>query len=235
MSDTILIVDDTEDIRLFLQEALQTAGYQTLSAADGEEAFRLVQTAAPDLVMLDIMLPGLNGFQVLRKIRETSAVPVIMISARGDTVDKVESFQYGADDYITKPFELAELTARVAAVLRRFQQAAPFVNEQSRVDCSTSRGELVVNNLTHRVTLAGKYVPLSDTEFKLLWEIARNNGHIVTYRELLAKIWGKTFTSETNYLHTYIHALRAKIEPDPDKPRYLITVAKVGYRFDREQ
>jgi DNA-binding response OmpR family regulator len=232
MAKKILIVDDEEDIRSLLQETLLAAGYEIGKAANGDEVFGMIATESLDLVILDIMMPGLNGFQILRKLRETADVPVIMLSGRRDSVDKVTSFELGADDYITKPFNPEELTARVKAIFRRSQNILVKTNNLKKVSCLTIKGELLIDATAWRVTLAGKNVVLTETEFKLLLELVANEGRAKTYSELLVKVWGTDYKEESNYLHTYIRLLRMNIESDPKNPQHIINIPKVGYRFD---
>jgi two-component system KDP operon response regulator KdpE len=155
-----------------------------------------------------------------------------MLSGRTDYADKALCLELGADDYITKPFNTIELAARIGAVLRRFQRASPESNKQMKIECKILQGELLVDFEVRQVTLAGKEVSLTETEFKLLWELVSNAGKVMTYSELLSNVWGKDYMEATNYVQNYIRLLRAKIEPSPDNPRHIINIPRVGYRFD---
>ena len=226
MYEKILVVDDIEDIRSLLQEALQANGYSTLEAADGREALSIIETEPPDLVILDIAMPVMSGFQVLRQLRKNSDIPVIMLSARTDTVDKVESLELGADDYITKPFEIAEMTARVEAVLRR-RKTMPRVIE--KVDFND--GQLLINLAKRHVTLKGEEVELTPKEYELLRELVLNAGTVLEYQRILDAVWGKEYGNAKELVQVTLKRLRAKIEVDPGNPKYVLTISGVGYRF----
>ena len=224
----ILVVDDDEKIVKFLRLNLSREGWHVLMARDGAEALRVVERDSPDLVLLDIMLPRVDGFDVLRQLRQWSQVPIIGLSARGDTADKVKCLNLGADDYITKPFGISELVARVKAVLRR-----------NKIDDSTPNrpdytcGQLKVDYYTRRVTRDGEEVKLTPTEYKLLRELVLGAGHALGYRYLLGKIWGPEYKTEREYLHVYIGHLRAKIEPEDTD--YIECIPGVGYRFQCQE
>ena len=222
----ILVVDDDEKIVRFLRFNLSGEGWHIVTAADGAEALRIAEKDPPDLILLDMMLPKVDGFEVCRQLRQWSQVPIIGISARGDTADKVKCLNLGADDYLTKPFGIDELIARIRAVLRRnkIDDAAP-----SRA--AFRSGRLKIDFMTRKVTNDGKEVKLTPTEYKLLRELALGAGQALDYRYLLGKIWGPEYKTEREYLHVYIGHLRAKIEPDPRNPVYILSVPGVGYRF----
>ena len=227
MSHTyILVVDDDEKIRKFLRVNLSGEGWHILTAADGAEALQVVEKDPPDLVLLDMMMPKMDGFEVCRRIRQWSQVPIIGLSARGDTADKVKCLDLGADDYITKPFGIDELVARVKAVLRRnkIDDSAPA---KSYYQC----GNLKMDFVTRRVTADGNEVKLTPTEYKLLRELVLNAGQPLGYQYLLGKIWGPEYKTEREYLHVYIGHLRAKIERDPRDPACIVSMPGVGYRF----
>ena len=226
MYEKILVVDDIEDIRSLLQEALQANGYHTLEAADGREALRIIETESPDLVILDIAMPVMSGFQVLRQLRKNSDIPVIMLSARTDTVDKVESLELGADDYITKPFEIAEMTARVEAVLRRRKTMSRVID---KVDFND--GQLLINLAKRHVTLKGEEVELTPKEYELLRELVLNAGTVLEYQRILDAVWGKGYGNAKELVQVTLKRLRAKIEVDPGNPKYVLTISGVGYRF----
>ena len=226
MYEKILVVDDIEDIRSLLQEALQANGYHILEATDGHEALSMIETESPDLVILDIAMPVMSGFHVLRQLRKNSDIPVIMLSARTDTVDKVESLELGADDYITKPFEIAEMTARVEAVLRR-RKTMPRVIE--KVDFND--GQLLINLAKRRVTLKGEEIELTPKEYELLRELVLNAGTVLEYQRILDAVWGKEYGNAKELVQVTLKRLRAKIEVDPRNPKYVLTISSVGYRF----
>jgi len=180
----------------------------------------------PGLVILDIMMPGMDGFEVCRQLREWSKIPIIMLSARGDARDKVKCLDLGADDYITKPFGASELIARVRAVLRRSESV-----ETTPVQPSVVYGDLKISFAQRQVTVAGNEVRLTPTEYNLLQEFVLNAGKLLTHTYLLNKVWGSEYREDTQYLHVFIRRLRAKIEPDPVNPKYITTMSGVGYQF----
>ncbi len=227
MSKTrILIVEDELSIIKFLRANLESKGYKVLAAVDGAEALHTFEMELPALVILDIMMPKMDGFEVCRKLREWSQVPIIMLSARGDVSDKVKCLSLGADDYITKPFGVGELIARVRAVLRRTEAAAAIPSQPS-----FTSGDLQISFAQRRVTIAGKEVKLTPTEYSLLQEFVLNAGKVLTHTHLLNKVWGSEYREEREYLHVFVRRLRAKLEPDPTNPRYIITVPGIGYQF----
>ncbi|MBI4284307.1 MAG: response regulator transcription factor [Chloroflexi bacterium] len=224
----ILVVDDDPSINQLLQACLEGEGWKARAALSGEQALKMVNEDPPDLIILDIMLPGISGTEVCRRILDTYSMPIIMLSARGDMKDKVTCLNAGADDYITKPFTIDELIARVKAVMRRSRwertttSPAIFPNADLEVDFNTEI-----------VKLHGCELTLTRTEYYLLRELALNAGKILTHRHLLAKVWGHEYYGETEYLHQYIRHLRTKIEPDPKQPRHIITVPGRGYRLEK--
>ena len=227
MSKTrILIVDDELSIIKFLRANLQAKGYEVLTAMDGAEALQTFEMELPDLVILDIMMPKTDGFEVCRQLREWSQTPIIMLSARGDENDKVKCLDLGADDYITKPFGASELIARVRAVLRRIEATATTPSQPS-----FTSGDLQINFAQRRVTITDKEVKLTPTEYSLLQEFVLNAGKVLTHTHLLNKVWGPEYSEDTQYLHVFIRRLRAKLETDPTNPRHIITVPSVGYQF----
>ena len=222
----ILIVDDELVIVKFLRANLEANGYETLAASDGAEALQKVEMELPDLIILDIMMPKIDGFEVCRRIREWSQIPIIMLSARNDLMDKVKCLDLGADDYLSKPFGKEELIARVKAVLRR-TEAAGVIPTQS----SFSSGNLTINFAKRQVTLAGSEVRLTPTEYSLLQELVLNAGKVLTHAHLLNKVWGLEYREERQYLHVFVKRLRAKLEPDLAEHEYIMTVPGIGYQF----
>jgi len=222
----VLIVDDDLAIIKFLRANLKAEDYETLAAMDGVEALQTIEKELPDLVILDIMLPKIDGFEVCRQLREWSQMPIIMLSARGDEEDKVKCLDLGADDYITKPFGVHELIARVRAVMRRTEAALTTPTQPS-----FATGDLEINFAARRVTVAGKEVKLTPTEYNLLQELVLNAGKVLTHAHLLNKVWGLEYRGEREYLHVFVRRLRKELEPDPENPRHILTVPGVGYHF----
>ena len=222
----VLIVDDDLTIIKFLRANLKAEDYETLTAMDGAEALQTIERELPDLVILDIMMPKMDGFEVCRRLREWSQIPIIMLSARGDEEDKVKCLNLGADDYITKPFGVGELIARVRTVLRRTEAAGTIPTQPS-----FTSGDLEINFVARRVTAAGEEVKLTPTEYALLQELVLNAGKVLTHTHLLNKVWGLEYREERQYLHVFIRRLRTKLEPDLTNPRYIITVPDIGYQF----
>ncbi len=224
---TILIVDDEPRMRRFVKMNLDLEGYQTLEAGDGFEALEKLRDHQPDLVLLDVEMPGLDGFETLKRIREISDVPVIMLTVRSDEDDKIRGLDLGADDYVTKPFSPRELLSRIRAVLRRFEQAHPYLNEpiiriDDRLQVDVNRRDVIVN---------GKRIGLRPTEYRLLMTLIENAGWVVPHEVLLTKAWGHEYVNDNHLLRLYITYLRKKIEEDPSRPRYIFTERGLGYRF----
>jgi two-component system KDP operon response regulator KdpE len=224
----ILVVDDEPDLveSVKLGFELQWREVDILEAGTGEAALDIVEREHPDIVLLDIGLPDIDGFEVLRQLRAFSDVPVVMLTARDDAMDKVKGLELGADDYITKPFNHLELMARVKAVLRRLDMPAPT----SRAPSFRSGG-LEVDFARQEARLDGERLDLTPTEYKLLYHLVRNAGHILPHGTLLAKIWGREYVDEVDYVRVYIRRLRDKLRDDPDSPRYIRTERGLGYRF----
>jgi DNA-binding response OmpR family regulator len=216
----ILIVDDDRGIveAVTIGLELQWGDVQVLSAPDGEQGLDVFGREAPDLTLLDINMPRMNGWEMLRQLREFSDAPVILLTARGEELDKVKGLELGADDYLTKPFGHLELFARIKAVLRRIEGTTPASALPSFVS-----GELAINFDSREVTLGGQEVKLTPTEYNLLYLLVRNAGRVLTFDTLLAKVWGDKYRSETDYLKTYISRLRHKLGDDPEHPRYILT------------
>jgi two-component system KDP operon response regulator KdpE len=222
------VIDDAPDVveSVRLGFTLQWREVDVLGAAAGEQGLDLVEEQKPDLVLLDIGLPDLDGYEVLRQIRAFSDVPVVMLTARDDTLDVVKGLELGADDYVTKPFNHLELLARVKAVLRRLDMPAPA----SKVPSFRS-GDLEMDFARQELRLAGQLVELTPTEYKLLYHLVRNAGYVLTHGTLLAKVWGREYVDEVDYLRVYVRRLREKLGDDPEHPQFIRTERGLGYRF----
>ncbi len=224
---TILTADDDPQLLRLVARNLQLEGYDVITASDGKQALEQIETHAPDLVLLDVMMPKMDGFTVCHRVREFSAVPIIIITARGQDQDKVRGLDLGADDYLTKPFSVDELLARVRAVLRRAQF---IVNEQSHALRTTSAiGELTIDFAQHLVSMKDKEIVLTPTEYRILSYLAQNAGRVVTQDLLLEHVWGSEYVGEGHMLQVNINRLRRKIEPDAAHPRYIMTKVGIGY------
>jgi two-component system KDP operon response regulator KdpE len=222
----ILVVDDEERMARFIRLNLEYDGFQVVEAYRGLKAIDAVRTSMPDLVLLDIMMPDLDGFEVLKMIRETSSVPVIMLTAKGEEEDRVRGLELGADDYITKPFSPRELVSRVKAVLRRTQATGGSTQEMIELD-----DRLKIDLGRREVWVDGKTVKLRPTEYRLLYHLLQNAGWVLTYDQILSRVWGYEYRDEPHYVRLYINYLRQKIEKDPANPKYILTERGVGYRF----
>ncbi len=223
----ILVVDDEPRMIGFIRMNLELEGYQVLEAHTGLAALEIIRTQLPDLVLLDVMMPELDGFETLRMLREFSNVPVIMLTAKGEEDDKVYGLELGADDYVTKPFGSRELSSRVRAVLRRAEMPTTSPDQailkiDDRLSVDFNRREVIVN---------GERIKLRPTEYRLLYHLIENAGWTVPHEQLLAKVWGYEYRDETHYVRLYVNYLREKIEEDPSDPRYILTERGVGYRF----
>ncbi|MFQ6100464.1 MAG: response regulator transcription factor [Anaerolineae bacterium] len=224
--ELILVVDDEPRMTRFIRMNLELDGYRVIETHNGLEALERVRTNLPDLVILDVMMPELDGFETLEMLREVSNVPVIMLTVRANEEDKVRGLELGADDYVTKPFGARELASRVKAVLRRTR--GPVTAEQAILHIDD---RLSVDFNSHEAIVEGKRIKLRPTEFRLLYHLIENAGWVVPHETLLAKVWGYEYREEIQYLRLYITYLRQKIEPDPSNPRYILTERGVGYRF----
>lgn len=222
---TIVVADDDPQLLRLVARNLELEGYATLTASDGQQALELVESKVPDLVLLDVMMPRLDGFTVCHRIREFSSVPIIIVTARGQDQDKVRGLDLGADDYLTKPFSVDELLARVRAVLRRAHLTANEHGQQPTI----TLGELTIDYGQHLVFVHGREVTLTPTEYRLLAYLAQNAGRIVTQDMLLEHVWGSEYTGESHMLQVNINRLRRKIEEDASHPRYLQTKVGIGY------
>lgn len=222
----ILIVDDELRMRRFIRMNLELEGYQVIEAENGIQALDQIRQFNPDLVIMDVMMPEMDGFETLELLREISTVPVILLTVRADEEDITHGLALGADDYITKPFSPRLLTSRVAAVLRRAHWPAPPPRTVLRID-----DRLSIDFNRHQVIVNGERIDLRPTEYRLLNHLIQNAGWVVPHDTLLAKVWGYEYRDETHYLRLYINYLRKKIEEDPADPKYILTERGVGYRF----
>jgi two-component system, OmpR family, alkaline phosphatase synthesis response regulator PhoP len=223
---TVLVVDDEPKIVDVVREYLEHAGFAVRTAGDGPAALERARALAPDLIVLDLGLPGLDGLDVARQLRKSSRVPVIILTARGDEVDRIIGLEIGADDYLVKPFSPRELVARVRAVLRRVDERDTAADDEPLV-----RGDVVVDPARRRVTVAGQPVDLTPTEFDLLAHLARQPGRVFTRAQLLTAIHGVAVESYERAVDAHVKNLRRKLEPDPRHPRYVLTAHGIGYRF----
>ena len=222
----ILAVDDEQRMVRFIQLNLEQDGFQVITAYNGKEALEQVRTQLPDLILLDIMMPDINGFEVLKKIREVNNVPVIMLTAKGEEDDRIQGLELGADDYITKPFSPRELVSRIKAVLRRTKSF-----QEDQVDLVEVDDRLKIDFSRREVWVDGKKVDLRPTEYRLLYHLVQNAGWVNTHEQLLSKVWGFEYQDEPHYVRLYVNYLRKKLEEDPSDPKYILTERGVGYRF----
>lgn len=222
----ILVVDDEARMVRFIQLNLEHDGFRVITAYNGREALEQVRSQLPNLILLDVMMPDLDGFDVLERIREQSAVPVIMLTAKGEEDDRVRGLELGADDYVTKPFSPRELVSRVRAVLRRTETessvASGMIEVDDRLKLDFDRREIWIND---------KIVQLRPTEYRLLYHLVQNAGWVITHEQLLTKVWGYEYRDEPHYVRLYINYLRKKLEEDPANPKYILTERGIGYRF----
>ena len=230
MPNTILIVEDEPNLLAALQYNLKQEGYTALTATDGEVGLRMAMSLSPDLVILDVMLPRLDGFEVCRLLRRESGVPILMLTARGEEVDRVVGLELGADDYVTKPFSMRELLARVRNLLRR---ASPLQTSDFAGRSEVIRSEdLTIDQISHSVTLGDKPLEMKPREFSLLAMLAANKGRAFTRNQILERLWGHDYIGDSRTVDVHVRWLREKIELDPSKPRRIVTIRGLGYRFD---
>ncbi len=222
----ILVVDDESKMIRFVRMNLELEGFRVTEAGNGLEALERVRQDLPDMVLLDVMMPEMDGFETLERLREISSVPVIMLTVRGEEEDRIRGLELGADDYVTKPFSPRELASRIRAVLRRVEKPASTAGEPTRID-----DRLAVDFRQREVIVDGKHISLRPTEHRLLYHLVNNPGWVMTHEMLLSKVWGYEYRDDTQLLRLYITYLRQKIEPDPGSPRYIFTERGVGYRF----
>lgn len=226
MAKTILLVDDDTLLRRSLAFNLEQAGYQVSTAASAEDALAYLQRARPDLVLLDVGLPGMDGLQALRQMRQTSELPVIFLTARRRDLDEILGLELGADDYITKPFDPDVLLARVRAVLRRSREGAALAEETALMV-----GDLQIDPAGHTVTLAGRDIALTAREFALLHVLALEPGRVLSVDDLLGRVWGAEYSGEPQVVYVHIRWLREKLEKNPGRPQRIVTVRGVGYKL----
>lgn len=224
MSIKILTVEDDNSIRTVVRMALEDEGWEVLEAGNGEDALAIFKRDGANVVLIDIMLPGIDGFEVCRSIRRSTDVPIIMVTARDDTHDVVAGLEAGADDYLTKPFEPKELSARIRALLRRARSADPEMTTMTFGDLEISPDEGLV-------TLSGEEVHLTKTEFRLLVELASSPGRVFSREQLLERVWEYGYFGDGRLVDVHVRRLRTKIEPDPAEPRYVVTVRGLGYKL----
>jgi two-component system, OmpR family, response regulator MtrA len=226
MDGRILVVEDDASIRELTERGLRNAGFEVLTAATGDDGLARFRADRPDAVVLDVMLPGMDGLEVCKAIRAASAVPVVMLTARSDTLDVVVGLEAGADDYVTKPFEMAELIARVRASLRRASGSGPS-------DDVLKVGDVRIDVAAHTVARGDERIELTPTEFRLLAELARHAGNVLSREQLLELVWGYDYLGDSRLVDATIQRLRAKVEAEPSDPRTIETVRGVGYRAAR--
>src|SRR5579859_734213 len=224
---TVVTADDDPQLLRLVARNLQFEDYEVLTASDGQAALALIEAHTPDVVLLDVMMPKMDGFTVCHRVREFSTVPIILITARGQDQDKIRGLDLGADDYLTKPFSVDELLARVRAVLRRSQFTASEAASLARA--KQTIGDLSIDYTQHQVLLAGQEIPLTPIEYRLLAYLAQNAGRIVTQELLLSRVWGAEYAGESHMLQVNINRLRHKLEADPAHPRYIRTKVGIGY------
>ncbi len=223
---SILLVDDDPQLIRLVRVNLESVGYRVLVAMEAPAALELASLQMPDLIILDIMLPGIDGYKLCQRIREFSDTPIIMLTAKVEDTDKVKGLKLGADDYLTKPFNVQELIARIEAVLRRTGSS-----EETRAPRTLTCGDISVDFVQHRVMVRGEEVALTPTEYKLLSQLMGNAGRVLLHHELLSRVWGSEYQDELEYLRAYIRHLRQKIEADPHLPKYILSKPGIGYTF----
>jgi two-component system KDP operon response regulator KdpE len=222
----ILVVDDESRMVRFVRMNLELEGFQVAEASNGVEALEKVRDELPDLVVLDVMMPEMDGFETLARLREISTVPVIMLTVKGDEEDRIRGLELGADDYVTKPFSPRELASRIRAVLRRAEMPSPVAKTELFID-----DHLQIDFRQREVIVDGERIRLRPTEYRLLYHLVNNAGWVMTHEMLLSKVWGYEYREEAGLLRLYVTYLRKKIEPEPGNPRYIFTERGVGYRF----
>ena len=226
----IVVVEDEPDIRRFLRASLLSKGYRLVEAATGHEGLQAAETRQPDLIILDLGLPDMDGLEVIRRLREWTVIPIIVLSAKGQETTKVAALDAGADDYIAKPFGVSELLARMRVSLRHASRSS-----QGEPTPVFTTGELQIDLAQRRVRVKGKDVHLTPIEYRLLTTLAKHAGKVLTRNQLLTEVWGRPYANQAHYLHVHMAQLRRKVENDPTRPRYLLTEPGVGYRLAGEE
>ena len=229
----ILIVDDEKEIRDLIEIYLKSEGYETLKAADGEEALNILNREDPDLIILDIMMPKMNGIDACLKIREERQMPIIMLSAKSEDVDKILGLNMGADDYLTKPFNPLELVARVKSQLRRFYKLNPRAIKKEDDGKTINIEDMVINLDTHEIFIGDKEIKLTPTEFNILVLLAKNKGKVFSIANIYESVWNQEFLESDNTVMVHIRKIREKIEENPRKPKFIKTVWGVGYKIEK--
>jgi two-component system, OmpR family, KDP operon response regulator KdpE len=222
----VVLIEDAPEIRRFLRATLIGHGYRLVEAETGREGLQAAETRQPDLIILDLGLPDIDGLEVIRRLREWTAVPIVVLSARGQEADKVAALDAGADDYVGKPFGVEELLARMRVSLRHAERTVRDVEELAYKAC-----DLVVDLAHRRVAVRGQDVHLTPIEYRLLTTLIKHAGKVLTHKQLLKLVWGRPYDDQPHYLHVFMNQLRRKIEPDPARPRHLLTEPGVGYRL----
>lgn len=233
MAEKILVVEDDRTLQETLQYNLNHQGYQVITAADGATAVEMSKKENPDLILLDIMLPGMDGFEVCRIIRKEQTIPILMLTARDDEIDRVVGLEMGADDYLTKPFSMRELIARVKALLRRAHIIQESLQTQTAQKMEYRFANLVIDQERREVKLADTILELKPKEYDLLLYFAENKGHVLSREKILEQVWGWDYFGDSRTVDVHVRWLREKIEIDPADPQRIITVRSAGYRFDR--
>lgn len=226
--EIVLVIDDDATLLGLLRQSLEKSGYEVVTATNGLTGLQQMYAHRPDLVILDVMMPRMDGWETCSRIREISQVPIIMLTAKDEEADKIRGFRHGVDDYVTKPFSFAELTARVSAVLHRTNQPPPT----KRPNIHTA-GDLVIDLDNRRVTRDGQPIDLTPTEFRLLAYLVENAGQVLSHEQLLTKVWGYDYANDVGYVKRYIWYLRQKIEKDPRNPEHIVTEWGFGYSFEK--
>ena len=230
MPDTVLVVEDEPNLLAALKYTLEREGYDALTADNGETGLRVAREKSPDIVILDVMLPALDGFEICRLLRRESSVPIIMLTARGEEMDRVVGLELGADDYVTKPFSMRELLARIRNTLRRSASAA--AGGGGRNAEVVVSGNLAIDLAGHTATLNGEPLDMKPREFALIAHLASNRGRAFTRDQILERLWGHDYIGDSRTVDVHVRWLREKIEPNPSKPSRIVTIRGVGYRFD---
>ena len=229
----ILIVDDEKEIRDLIEIYLKSEGYETLKAADGEEALNILNKEEPDLIILDIMMPKMNGIDACLKIREERQMPIIMLSAKSEDVDKILGLNMGADDYLTKPFNPLELVARVKSQLRRFYKLNPKATKKEEDGNTINIEDMIINLDTHEIFIGDKEIKLTPTEFDILVLLAKNKGKVFSIANIYGSVWNQEFLESDNTVMVHIRKIREKTEENPRKPKFIKTVWGVGYKIEK--